>query len=280
VPLDDGRSVGFWGVLGAGAVAAVVVGVLFWPTDEPNDVDAAPSSTESASASSTEGGGPTSSSAATTGPPVSDSDAPGATDQEGETTVTPKALALVEAGAVVTGLGEDARFFTEGYAGYQLDDEPNRYFDPELDFQRISLQDASCTLVNPFKLDLSADLAQPFPDLNPDGFTAGIRADQFNRVSIGATEGTVVGGFAIGDEGRDNSRQWEIHGGSLVVELDRIQDFVGDSSDPFAKSMWITATWTGMSTENFTGEEAEGSIMFTCLFVFAPDRLPEAPPDD
>jgi hypothetical protein len=156
-------------------------------------------------------------------------------------------MQLESASAEVTGMGSSVLF------GIGSD----IYFPADPETAVIEVQDAVCELTNPFTLSVTDESGF---NIAPDGFTAGFRANQFNHVSIGVSEGVIAGGFSIGGEGRGGSQQWPIEGGNFEL----VAAFQGPWD--FNETFFLVATWTGLSLENYSSEEAAGKVRIACEF--------------
>ena len=198
----------------------------------------------------------------TTGPPnpSSATSLPCSADENClELSIPPPAMILIDALAQVRGFGSDVDF---------------KWSDPEFgsglkttgDQAVLKSIEASCLLIRPIVVNITPGIGGPVPisKFEPEGLTAGLRANQFNHVSIGIAGGIVAGGFSMGGEGRGNSQQWPIEGGTFEVET--FYDDVLDTPDKFT----LLVRWSGTSIENYTGEEGAGTVGFACIFAVEP----------
>jgi hypothetical protein len=171
-----------------------------------------------------------------------------------EIALLPPKMVLVGATAEVRGFGSSVLF------RHQSNKEPE-----DADISEVSAFDAVCGFTNPVVLDVSGPSEGVAVKLAPDGFTAGLRANQFNYVSIGVSGGIVAGGFSAGGEGRGNSQQWPIEGGSF--QIDDVSYTEGGLLLGALDAFEFTATWSGTSIENYTAEESAGTVRFFCKFA-------------
>ncbi len=131
----------------------------------------------------------------------------------------------------------------------------------------VAYEQASCGFTGGVVVYLGGEVASGL--FEPTSFSAALFADANNHVSIAAVDGVVTGGFSTGGEGRKNHQEWGFSGGDLklsVVQVDETTVEV-DEQDRDAVALGLVATWSGTSTENFTGDEAAGTVTFTCVFL-------------
>lgn len=242
-------------VIPVAAAAGILLGVGLFASDPANI--ATPTETEDIPAAQDEND--QDSDGETSAPPAQTTANEDETPTTGvEVVILPSEMILVGASAEVTGFGTGA-FFEYGLSPK---DHVEGTAADLLAAPALKADAASCTLVRPFTLSGIPNPDKASSDIDPAGFDAALTSDANNYVSVGATSGVVTGGFSIGGEGRGNSQQWPLDGGSLHVEL---------YFDATPAENWITvvATWSGISTENFSGEEASGGVSFACLFQIA-----------
>lgn len=193
----------------------------------------------------------------TTGTPTPSSPSSEATTDDAESpseiAIPVSAMYLVSAVAKVKGLGSTATFVHEIDACHVLVQNCNTE-----DVAVLPTIEANCGFINPVKFVLEGD---GYTKFEPDGFTAGFRANQFNHVSIGVSGDIVAGGYSLGGEGRGNSEQWPIEGGTVQVD-GGTYSIVDDGPDRWS----VSVTWGGTSIENYSGDEAAGSVQIICIF--------------
>lgn len=128
-----------------------------------------------------------------------------------------------------------------------------------------TMPDATCTMLGDVVLEVTGDSAVVSFDAR--AFDAGIRRDQNNHLSIGATTDeaghyVTIGGYSEGSGGRNDSRQWALQDGSLRLEWTS-----SDSGEWWGRWLYVNATWTGPAIENFSGEQANATVDFECAFL-------------
>lgn len=108
------------------------------------------------------------------------------------------------------------------------------------------------------------DAAFPDDAFNEVFFSAGVRVSNSQYISIGHDEqyGITTGGFYIGDGSREGSQQWIIEEGTM--------SFGTKSLSSSSYNGRVEATWSGMSIDDFSGEEAEGHVSVKCDFFYSP----------
>ncbi|MDH3247551.1 MAG: hypothetical protein OEQ47_01205 [Acidimicrobiia bacterium] len=182
-----------------------------------------------------------------------------------EVSLEPQEMVLVSASAEVTGFGSSV-FFKAGPGALNA---PTDFLDPEggpypgTDSAVVEVVDANCLFTTKIVLVQGGPDESPHFKFAPQGFGAGFRANQFNHVSIGVSDGIVAGGFSFGGEGRGNSQQWPIEGGGFNVEA---VDFPAHPVEG-QYVLAVRVTWSGTSIENYTGEESAGNVVITCVWA-------------
>lgn len=213
---------------------------------------------------------------ATTGPAASSNPSDEATAGTGplpdEIVLSSPEMVLIRGFAWAAGLGTPALFgyYPEGITSREewkeaceerekLEGEEAARRCRELaDENVLEAVDASCAFIAPFVVrGLSTDT--PLVTFDPEGFVASFRTNQFNHISIGVSGGITTGGYSFGADGRGNSEQWPLQGGTFRMISPSYRE-VKDAPDEFGAFFH----WSGSSVENYTGEEATGEVGIVC----------------
>jgi hypothetical protein len=191
--------------------------------------------------------------------------------------IGPGGFELVGASARVAGLGP-SRAYVWGKEGEEDFVQVATF--GALDNKGVSVldqEDVSCTFLPGSDFVLQGTTIRL--ESGEDTFTASFFASQTESLSIGSNaEGLVTGGFSTGDGSRNNSQQWPIVGdgwsafGASPIENVENDPFADPTAfDPRFDGFAISAEWSGESVENFSGEEAAGSITVSCFFAVPSD---------